>query len=184
MKVRLYAANAGVAWELVDHEIERHLYSWDANTLGVQLTSKNRSGSEFGDDEGRVMDNQGELDQAWTLMSEEDKARVLGRYDLLPVIENICFICGRTDSDNYEEGWGPCVDVAVLMAYEEEGFSHVKKYVCNDHLIEMVDRFKALGFVSHHHGSTTLLEDDTCPGYNDYGACPTPKGYGEGDPDE
>lgn len=127
------------------------------------------------------MDNQGELDRAWALMSVEDKAKALGIYPPLP--ENTCFICGRTDSDNYEAGWGPCVDVTVQVAYEEEGFSHVKKYVCNDHLIDMVDAFKALGFRSHHHGSTTLLEDDTCPGYDHPSACPTPRGYGEEDPE-
>lgn len=101
-----------------------------------------------------------------------------------PPEDNKCFKCGCTDSDNWDNGFGPCVDVCVMIANGEEGFSHISKYVCNDHLIEIVDAFKALGFRSHHHGSTTLLEDDQCPGYTDWLTCPTPKGYGESDESE
>jgi hypothetical protein len=99
----------------------------------------------------------------------------------MPAPDNTCYICGRSDTDNIQEGWGPCVDVTVVVANGEEGYSRITKFVCNDHLVELTDKFAAMGFVSHHHGSTTLLEDRDCPGYAVYGTCPTPKGYGEED---
>jgi hypothetical protein len=96
-----------------------------------------------------------------------------------PPPDHTCDWCGKTDTENLADGFGPLVDVTVMVANGEEGFSHLLKYACQEHLEWLTDEFAKLGFVSHHHGSTTLLEDRTCPGYHTYGACPTPKGYGE-----
>lgn len=37
LKVRLQAANAGEAWQLVDYDAHRHLFTWDIKTESVTL---------------------------------------------------------------------------------------------------------------------------------------------------
>lgn len=108
-------------------------------------------------------------------------AVVMAYYNPPPPPPNRCYRCGRVE---FEDGAGPLTDVLVQTAWQEEGFSRIEKWVCDEHLAELQDEFQRLGFVSHHHGSTTLLEDRSCPGYEVYGACPTPKGYGEEDLEE
>lgn len=109
------------------------------------------------------------------------KAKLMRPKDTTP--PNTCFQCGMTEEDSFDS-WGmPLTDALVIVAYGEEGYSHIQKYVCGGHLAWLQDEFRRMGFVSHHHGSTTLLEDQDCPGYATSGACPNPKSYGEEDPE-
>lgn len=96
-----------------------------------------------------------------------------------PPPENVCYMCGKTDSENEADGYGPCIDVTVTTCESEEGYSRVSKYVCYEDIEFIVAKLADIGFISHHHGSTSTLEDKNCPGYEVYGTCPTPKGYGE-----
>lgn len=109
---------------------------------------------------------------------------VMAYYNPPPPPPNRCYQCGYTEDDSFREYGMPLTDAKVVVAYGEEGYSNIEKWVCGAHLAWLQDEFRRLGFVSHHHGSTTLLEDPSCPGYETYGACPTPRGYGEADPDE
>lgn len=92
-----------------------------------------------------------------------------------PIPDNLCFRCGKSDTENEEDGFGPLVDVSVMVANGAEGFAHVLRYVCNQHLIAVTDAFRGLGFVSHRHGGINFLEPLDCPGRGDPRACPSPE---------
>jgi hypothetical protein len=86
-----------------------------------------------------------------------------------PPAEHQCLVCGRTDSENVEEYGGELVDAEVRMAVGEEGASYVTRWVCGEHLQALCEQLIALGFESHHHGSTTFLAREgteaPCGGY-------------------
>ena len=87
----------------------------------------------------------------------------------------LCAVCHRSpDEVDYET----FTDVTVVTADGEEGYSNVTLLLCNDHLIAVTDGLQKLGFIDHHHGSTSTLEDRNCPGYTDMFQCPTPTHYG------
>ena len=86
-----------------------------------------------------------------------------------------CSYCTRTSADNRRDGFGPLVDVRVIVAESEEGFADVMRLVCNQHLIVVTSRLADAGFTSHKHGGICFLEDTKCPGYTDPILCPTPE---------
>jgi hypothetical protein len=88
--------------------------------------------------------------------------------------DNACHWCGKTDTENDDEGYGPCVDITVRTADGEEGYAQVTRYACNDHLIEITGKLMALGFGEHRHGGINFLEPQDCPGYERMADCPTP----------
>lgn len=81
-----------------------------------------------------------------------------------------CAVCGWTEE---------LIDFRVIVADGEEGYGDVLQYRCSEHCIEVLDGLKGLGFVTHEHGSTALLEDTSCVGSTQYGSCPTPSYYGQ-----
>lgn len=92
-----------------------------------------------------------------------------------PPPENFCYKCGKTDSENEEDGFGPCVDIRVIVAYGEEGYDDVTHYVCNDHLVSVTKALIDLGFGVHKHGGIHFLEIEDCPGFSrSKSLCPTP----------
>lgn len=80
-----------------------------------------------------------------------------------------CAVCGKTDEDNYDDGFGPLVDFRLVVSDGEEGFSDVTRYFCQEHMVKVADALVELGLGSHHHGSTTFVEADTeeCGGYGE-----------------
>lgn len=92
-----------------------------------------------------------------------------------PPPEHTCHWCGKTDSENEDDGYGPLVDIFVLVANGEEGQAEQLRYVCNDHLIEQSRALINLGYGVHKHGGTNFLEPMDCPGYDHMDDCPTPE---------
>jgi hypothetical protein len=86
-----------------------------------------------------------------------------------------CHWCGKSDDDNYDDGYGGLVDFHLEVSVGEEGYSNIVRYACQEHLVWLADEFNKLGFYNHYHGSTTFIEALDCPGYNDMDACPTPE---------
>lgn len=93
----------------------------------------------------------------------------------IPAPDNRCSWCGKTDSENSEDGFGSCLDISVEIASGEEGWAKEFRWMCNDHLIEIPMALIDLGFNSHRHGGINFLEDHNCPGYNHRDDCPTPE---------
>lgn len=92
-----------------------------------------------------------------------------------PPPDNTCHWCGKSDTENEDDGYGPCVDITVITANGEEGFAQVTRYACFEHLEEIAEALIALGFGQHRHGGSNFLEPRSCPGYNTMRACPTPE---------
>lgn len=88
---------------------------------------------------------------------------------------NKCHWCDKTDDDNMADGYGPCVDIQIVIANGEEGHSDVKRYACDEHLTEVTEKLIGMGFGVHVHGGACLLEDTECIGATNYGSCPTPE---------
>lgn len=85
-----------------------------------------------------------------------------------------CAICRITPEEINE----PLTDVTVITADGEEGYSNITLLLCNDDLIHVTDELQKLGFSDHRHGSTSLLEDPDCPGFEYMESCPNPTHYG------
>jgi hypothetical protein len=82
-----------------------------------------------------------------------------------------CFVCGATEEDTETEWnqfqWPGLMEIEITVAAGEEGYSHVKKYVCARDQVRITDALVELGFGDHRHGSTTAMEapDNICGGY-------------------
>jgi hypothetical protein len=71
---------------------------------------------------------------------------------------------------------GYLIDVTVLTSPGEEGYAEVTQWFCQEHYEEMAPKLMALGFASHNHHGTNLLDAEAeCGGY---GRCPHPVEYG------
>jgi hypothetical protein len=108
---------------------------------------------------------------------EELKEAVRVRF--APIPDNLCSWCGKSDSENEEDGFGRLVPVSVSMADGQEGQACITQWLCNDHLIFLSEEFQRLRFVDHNHGGANFLEDVNCPGFENLEECPSPSGYGE-----
>lgn len=81
---------------------------------------------------------------------------------------------------NWDQGF-PLIDITVLCSPGEEGYAEVTQLFCDEHYEEMAAALAALGFVSHNHHGTNLLDGDAdwvdhrCGGY---GKCPHEVEYG------
>lgn len=87
---------------------------------------------------------------------------------------NVCHWCDKTDDDNYDDGYGPLVDIRVIIADREEGNADVLRWSCQEHMEKASQALCAIGFADHRHGGINFLEPQDCPGYTNYGSCPTP----------
>lgn len=86
----------------------------------------------------------------------------------------ICAICGA----DFDEG-GYLIEFTVIVNHGEEGYQEVTQRRCPEHDGQMLDALRELGFVTHEHGSTTLLVAEDCPGETaSMDQCPTPTVYG------
>lgn len=80
--------------------------------------------------------------------------------------------CGRRA---WDDGI-PLTYVRVVVLPGEEGYGEVVQALCDTHLQMMRHALMALGFVSHnHHGTQMLDRPDVCGGYS---GCATPTRYG------
>lgn len=74
------------------------------------------------------------------------------------------------------EDEGYLIDITVLTSPGEEGYAEVTQQLCQHHYEEIAPKLMALGFKSHNHHGTNLLDaEDECGGY---GKCPHPVEYG------
>jgi len=95
-----------------------------------------------------------------------------------------CDGCGKTENGDQNSRWDfhipyDWIQIRVDAGEEyEEGYQRINQIFCEDCAIAKLEALMALGFKSHRHGSTNLLEDENCPGYNDMALCPTPEEYG------
>lgn len=95
-----------------------------------------------------------------------------------PVLR-VCSICGISEGEPDYDILG---DVRVITMEGEEGYSDVTMLLCeeNDHLGQITTMLKALGFMDHNHGGTSLLQDENCiraqydPDTHLLLPCPTP----------
>lgn len=79
--------------------------------------------------------------------------------------------CGVTFEDQ-----GYLIDITVITSPGEEGFAEVTQWFCQDHYDSIVPKLMALGFKSHNHHGTNLLDAEAdCGGYD---KCPHPVEYG------
>lgn len=92
----------------------------------------------------------------------------------LEEIRRYCYVCGYSEDEGAQ-----LTDITVIAADGEEGHSDITMYVCENDLANKLDGLAALGFVNHQHGSTTLLEDESCAGFADMTKCPRPTHYGK-----
>lgn len=90
-----------------------------------------------------------------------------------PPPPNVCHWCGKTDTENEDDGYGPLVDIRIRVAEGEEGDSNLVRFACNQHLEEATKTLVDAGFGIHAHGGICFLEVMDCPGVN--GDCPTPE---------
>lgn len=86
----------------------------------------------------------------------------------LPIPIHSCIRCDN--NDEFER----LVDITVITSVGEEGHAEVTRYVCDDHLVDILELLVDLGFSDHRHGGINFLEDSECPGYADMHKCPTP----------
>jgi hypothetical protein len=113
-----------------------------------------------------------QTDREWRI---ERMREQLARLEATPEPVDVCAVCG-TPKEQTE--WGLLTDVTVVTADGQEGYSNVTLLLCDEHFRDIADGLIALGFVDHRHGSTSTLEDSSCPGYEDMEACLTPTRYG------
>jgi hypothetical protein len=76
-----------------------------------------------------------------------------------------CAVCKVSEEDEY------LTDFRVTVAAGEEGFSDVRRFFCEVHMIPVIDSLMEMGFESHHHGSTTFLANEDHPPCGGYGRC-------------
>lgn len=89
--------------------------------------------------------------------------------------ETVCSYPGcQTLGD--DEGWPTLIHITVLTSPGEEGYAEVTQALCEEHYEIVAPALMALGFKSHNHHGTNLLDAEAeCGGY---GKCPTPAEYG------
>jgi len=92
-----------------------------------------------------------------------------------PPPDNTCATCGKNDTQNERDGYGPLTDVVIVLAASEEGHSELKKFLCQEHLVAFTNHMQDLDLVVHVHGGICYLEDVSCPGYLSPAQCPTPE---------
>lgn len=80
--------------------------------------------------------------------------------------------CGRTAND---EGWPTLIYLTVLTSPGEEGYAEVTRVYCQEHFEIVARQLVSMGFGSHNHHGTNLLDAEVCGGY---GTCPMPAEYG------
>ena len=84
------------------------------------------------------------------------------------VVARVCDKCGMRDEkepeDHYFDDpyWIP-IEVHAGEA-GEEGWDVAERVFCDDCASEVLGALQKLGFGTHYHGGTSLLQDDTCPG--------------------
>lgn len=104
-----------------------------------------------------------EYDQARQLL-ERAGYRVTSPPPPPPV--NHCAMCGMTDNISRDEFGAPLIPVEVRVNEGEEGASYVTRWFCENDFEGLMEPLLKFGLGSHHHGSTTLLTDETkCGGY-------------------
>lgn len=85
-------------------------------------------------------------------------------------------VCSVTGCTTGFDDLGYLIDVTVLTSPGEEGYAEVTQWFCQEHYEEIAPKLMALGFKSHsHHGTNLLDAEDDCGGY---GKCPHPVEYG------
>ena len=90
-----------------------------------------------------------------------------------PDYGDVCSVvgCGVTFED-----LGYLIDITVVTSPGEEGYAEVTQWFCQGHYEEVASILRALGFASHNHHGTNLLDaEDDCGGY---GRCAHPVEYG------
>jgi hypothetical protein len=101
------------------------------------------------------------------------------------VVARVCDKCGLRDEkepeDHYFDDpyWIP-IEVHAGEA-GEEGWDVAERVFCADCAPEILGALQNLGFATHYHGGTSLLQDETCPGDKMDGVCPTPSSPYEDD---
>jgi hypothetical protein len=100
-----------------------------------------------------------------------------------------CSVCGAVDQDAaYNPEWYDTkgidleaedlevaewlTEITVETNPNEEGFDQVTRLYCEQHDGDTIKALTDLGFKSHHHGGTALLEDRECAGYRNMDDCP------------
>lgn len=74
----------------------------------------------------------------------------------------------------WEQGYR--IYITVLTSPGEEGYAEVTQAFCQEHYEFTARVLMSIGFKSHNHHGTNLLDaEDECGGY---GKCPTPAEYG------
>lgn len=71
--------------------------------------------------------------------------------------------CDKCKTTEDEAGY--LADFTITVCESEEGYSEVRLLLCEDHMPAMCESLMELGFLSHRHGTTSSLEDVSCPGY-------------------
>lgn len=87
--------------------------------------------------------------------------------------DHICSVpgCGVTQED-----LGYLIYITVLTNPGNEGYAEVTQALCQQHYEKAADVLMELGFKSHNHHGTNLLDAEAeCGGY---GKCPHPAEYG------
>lgn len=90
-----------------------------------------------------------------------------------------CSVCGAVEAytgDYYDITGIPedaftadyLIQVVVQTNLGEEGYDKVVRFFCDEHDHRAIVELQQIGYVSHHHGSTCLLEDQSCS----YDDCP------------
>lgn len=83
--------------------------------------------------------------------------------------------CSKCGVVGWEED-GYLIYITVLAHPGEEGYVEVTQALCQRHYEEVAPVLLSLGFKSHNHHGTNLLDaEDECGGY---GKCATPAEYG------
>lgn len=89
-----------------------------------------------------------------------------------PVEGGVCSVpgCGISFDD-----LGYLIDITVVTSPGEEGYAEVTQWFCQTHYEYMRNQLLSLGFGSHNHHGTNLLDaEDECGGWT----CPHPVEYG------
>jgi hypothetical protein len=106
---------------------------------------------------------------------EEWEAKKSPPWDKWEDENHVCSVpgCGRVADD---DGYPTLIYVTVLTCPGEEGYAEVTQCFCQAHFEEKSQALIDLGWASHNHHGTNLLDaEETCGGY---GRCPTPAEYG------
>lgn len=92
----------------------------------------------------------------------------------------VCSRCGILEGDTE---YGRLIDIRVVCQEGEEGFCDITQLLCDICMEAIRINLMELGFVSHHHGSTDLLDGEGFDGKrycvpNPYKKCPIPGPHG------